>query len=66
MCLHYTGEVIWSDGTSSVATCCSDYALAHNMTYGTAQGVVWSNFWVSFLVILFQSFILDAPNFADA
>jgi hypothetical protein len=64
--MHYPGEVTRSDGTISPATCWDDYAIAPNMTYGTAKGVVWSNFWVSFLVILFQSFILDAPDFAIA
>jgi hypothetical protein len=66
VCLHYLGEVTQSGGTSSPATCWADYALAPDMTYGTAQGAVWSNFWVSFLVIIFQSFIPDAPDFANA
>jgi hypothetical protein len=64
--LHYPCEVTRSDGTSSPTTCWANYALAPNVTYGTAQRVVWSNFWVSFLIILFQSFIPDAPNFANA
>jgi hypothetical protein len=62
--MHYPGEVTQSGGTISPATCWDDYALAPNTTYGSAQGAMWSNFWVSFSVILFQSFIRDAPNFA--
>jgi hypothetical protein len=58
--LHYPGEVTRSDDTCSPTTCLADYALSPNTAYETAQGVVWSNFWVSFLVILFQSFIPDA------
>jgi hypothetical protein len=64
--MHYPGEVTTSDGTISPTTCWDDYAVAPNTTYGTAKGAMWSNFWVSFLVILFQSFILDAPDFAIA
>jgi hypothetical protein len=62
--MHYPGEVTQNDGTTSPATCWDDYALAPDVTYVTAKGVVWRNFWVSFLVILFQSFTLDAPNFS--
>jgi hypothetical protein len=51
--MHYPGEVTRSDDTISPATCCDDYALAPDATYGTAKGVVWSDFWVSFSVILF-------------
>jgi hypothetical protein len=58
--LHYPGEVTWSDDTRSPATCWANYSLSSDATYGTAQGVVWSNFWVSFLVIPFQCFIPDA------
>jgi hypothetical protein len=36
------------------------FVLAHQVEQ------VWSHFWVSFLAILFQSFILDAPDFANA
>jgi hypothetical protein len=64
--LHYPGEVTQSDGTSSPTTCWADYALAPDATYETAQGAVWSDFCISFLVILFQNFILDTPNFANA
>jgi hypothetical protein len=64
--MHYPGEVTRSDGTIFPATCWDNYALAPNATYGTAKGAVWSNFWVSFAVILFQSFILDTPDFAIA
>jgi hypothetical protein len=64
--MHYPGEVTWSDDTISPATCWDDYALAPDVTYGTAKGAVWSDFWVSFSVILFQSFIPDAPDFATA
>jgi hypothetical protein len=64
--MHYPGEVTRSDGTSSPTTCWDDYTLAPDATYVTAKGVVWSNFWVSFSVILFQSFIPDAPDFATA
>jgi hypothetical protein len=53
-----------SDGTISPATCWDDYALAPDVMYGTAKGVVWSDFWLSFSIILFQSFIHDAPDFA--
>jgi hypothetical protein len=55
--MHYPGEVIRSDGTTSHATCWDDYALAPNATYGTAKGAVWSDFWVSFSVTLFKSFV---------
>jgi hypothetical protein len=41
--LHYPGEVTWSDGTSSPATCWDDYTLTPNATYETSQGVVWSD-----------------------
>jgi hypothetical protein len=34
--LHYPSEVTRSDGTSSPATCWADYALAPDVTYGTA------------------------------
>jgi hypothetical protein len=64
--MHYPGEVTQRDGTSSPTTCWANYALAPDVTYGTAQGAVWSDFWISFLVILFQSFIPDAPDFANA
>jgi hypothetical protein len=62
--MHYPDEVTRSNGTISPATYWDDYALAPDATYGTANGAVWSDFWVSFLVILFQSFIPDAPDFA--
>jgi hypothetical protein len=64
--MHYPGEVTRSDGTTSPATCWDDYALAPDVMYVTAKGVVWSDFWVSFSIILFQSFIPDAPDFATA
>jgi hypothetical protein len=62
--MHYPSEVTRSDGANSPATCWDDYALASDVMYGTANGAVWSDFWVSFSVILFQSFIHDAPDFA--
>jgi hypothetical protein len=64
--LHYRGEVTRRDGTSSLATCWADYTLAFDVMYGTAQGAVWSDFWVIFFVIVFQSFFPDAPDFANA
>jgi hypothetical protein len=64
--MHYPGEVTQSDGTTSPTTCWADYALAHDAMYGTAQGAVWSNFWVSFFIILFQNFISEAPDFDSA
>jgi hypothetical protein len=64
--MHYPREDTRSDGTSSPATCCADYTLAPDVMYGTAQGAISSDLWVSFLVILFQSFIPDAPDFANA
>jgi hypothetical protein len=66
VCMHYPGEVTRSDGTISPAACWDDYALAPDVTYGSAQGAVWSGYWVSFSVILFQSFNPDAPDFATA
>jgi hypothetical protein len=48
----HPGEVTRSDGTSSPATCWASYALAPYLTYGIAQGVVWSDFWVSFFKVL--------------
>jgi hypothetical protein len=62
--MHYPGEVTQSDGTTSPITCWDNHALAPNATYVTVKGVVWSDFWVSFLVILFQSFIPEAADFA--
>jgi hypothetical protein len=68
--MHYPGEVTLGDGTTSPATCWDDYVLApdaaYDVAYVTVKGAVWSNFWVSFLVILFQSFIPNAPDFATA
>jgi hypothetical protein len=57
---HYPDRVTQSDDTRSPATCWADYGLSPDATYGTTQGAVWSDFWVSFLVTLFQSFIHDA------
>jgi hypothetical protein len=42
--MHYTGEVIRNNGTSSPATCWADYALAPDVMYGTAQEAMWSDF----------------------
>jgi hypothetical protein len=42
--MHYPGEVTRTDSTISPATCWDDYALAPDTTYGTAMGVVWSDF----------------------
>jgi hypothetical protein len=64
--MHYPDEVTQSDGTTSPAICWANYAIAPDVTYGTTQGALWSDFWVSFLVILFQSFIPDTPDFANA
>jgi hypothetical protein len=64
--MHYPGEVTQSDGTISPATCWDDYALAPDVVYGSAKGAVWSDFWVSFPVILFQSCIPDAHDFVTA
>jgi hypothetical protein len=61
--MHYPGEVTRSDGTISPATCWDDYTLAPNAIFGTAKETVWSDFCISFSVILFQSFIPDAPDF---
>jgi hypothetical protein len=66
VCLHYPSKVTRSDGTSSPATSWADYALSPNATYETTHVVVWSNFWVCFLAILFQSFIPGAPDFGNA
>jgi hypothetical protein len=44
VCLHYPDEVTRSDGTSSAATCWADYGLSPDVTYGIAQGAVWSDF----------------------
>jgi hypothetical protein len=60
MHLHYPGEVPWSGDASSTATCWANCGLSPNATYGNTQGAVWSDFWVSFLVIPFQSVIPDA------
>jgi hypothetical protein len=51
--MHYPDEVTQSDGTISPSTCWDDYALTPDAMYGSAQGAVWTNFWVSFSVILF-------------
>jgi hypothetical protein len=64
--MHYPGEVTRSDDTISPATCWDDYALAPDVTYGSAKGAVWSEFWISFSIIFFQCFILDAPDFDTA
>jgi hypothetical protein len=50
--MHYPGEVTRSDGTNSPATSWADYALAPDVMCGTAQGAVWSDFWVSFFKVL--------------
>jgi hypothetical protein len=42
--MHYLGEVIRSDDTTSPTTYWDDYAVAPNATYGTSKGAVWSNF----------------------
>jgi hypothetical protein len=63
---HYSSEVTRTDGTSSPTTCWADYALTPDASYGISQGAVCSDFWASFLVILFQSFIPDTPDFANA
>jgi hypothetical protein len=52
--MHYPDEVTRSNGTTSPATCGDDYALAPDATYITSKGVVWSDFWVSFLIIFFK------------
>jgi hypothetical protein len=54
--MHYPSEVTRSDDTISPATCWDDYALALDAMYETAKGAVWSDFWVSFSVILFLKF----------
>jgi hypothetical protein len=59
MRLHYPSEVPRSGGANSVTTCWIDYGLSPDVTYGTAHGALWSDFWVSFLVTLFQCLI---PN----
>jgi hypothetical protein len=51
--MHYPGKVTRSDGTIPPTTCWDDYALAPNVTYGTSKRAVWSDFWISFLIILF-------------
>jgi hypothetical protein len=51
--MHYPGEVTQSDGIISPATCWADYTLSPDVTYETAKGAMLSDFWVSFLVILF-------------
>jgi hypothetical protein len=57
LCLHYPGEVPCSDDASSGATSWANYGLSPDATYGNTHGAVWSDFWVSFLVTLFQSVI---------
>jgi hypothetical protein len=42
--LHYPDEVTWSDDTHSPTTCWADYGLSAYVTYGTAEGAVWSDF----------------------
>jgi hypothetical protein len=42
--MHYPGEVIRSDGTTSPTTCWDDYALAPDVTYGTAKGQCGATF----------------------
>jgi hypothetical protein len=64
--MHYPGKVTQSDGTISPATSWDDYALSLDATYGSTKGAVWSDFWVSFSIILFQNFIPNAPGFATA
>jgi hypothetical protein len=64
--MHYPSEVTRRDGTISPVICWDNYALAPDMMYGTSKGAMWNDFWVSFSVILFQSFIPDAPDFAIA
>jgi hypothetical protein len=64
--MHYPGEVTRSDGTISLATYWDDYSLAPDVMYRSAKGAMWNDFWVSFSIILFQSFIPDAPDFATS
>jgi hypothetical protein len=64
--MHYPSEVTQSNGTTSPATCWDDYALAPDVTYVIAKGAVWSDFWVSFSVIRFQSLIPNTHDFATA
>jgi hypothetical protein len=64
--MDYPGEVTRSDGTIFPTTSRDDYALAPDAMYGSAKGAMRSDFWVSFSVILFQSFIPDAPDFTTA
>jgi hypothetical protein len=64
--MNYPGEVTRSDDTISATICWDDYSLAPNAMYGSTKGAVWSDFWVSFSVILFQSFIPDALDFTTA
>jgi hypothetical protein len=60
VCLHYPGEVPHGGGEVSAAASWADYALSPNVVYGTCQRAVWNDFWVSFLVTLFESVIPDA------
>jgi hypothetical protein len=52
--MHYPSEVTRIDGTISLITYWDDYAFAPDVMYGSAEGAMWSDFWVSFLVIFFK------------
>jgi hypothetical protein len=58
--LKYPGDVPLTGDASFVATCWVDYGLSLDATYGNAKRAVWSDFWISFFVNLFQSVIPDA------
>jgi hypothetical protein len=53
VCLHYPSEVCHRGNESSAATYWDDYVLSPDATYGNAQGIVWSDFWVTFFRVLF-------------
>jgi hypothetical protein len=54
--LHYPGEITRSDGTTSPVSCWDDYALTPDVTYVTAKGAMWSDFWISFFDHPFSKF----------
>jgi hypothetical protein len=60
MCLHYPSNIPQRDSASFAATCWADYGLSPDVMYETPLGAVWSDFWVSFFITLFQSFIPGA------
>jgi hypothetical protein len=58
--LHYPGMVTLASGQRVIATTWEHFQFAHDGDYGTAQGAVSHDFWVSFFFIPGFFFITHA------